>query len=197
MPTTIRQARQDERDALYGICLRTADSGADATGLYSHRELPGDIWVIPYLLFAPEHAFVLDEGGMVLGYVVGTPDTAAFERRLDTEWWPEMRRKYRGWTARAERDAGDLDHLREPPRSDPRLLARYPAHLHINILPVGQSTGFGRKLIEAELRSLRAAGAPGVHLGCGLGNARAIGFYRHVGFREIERTTAVWFAMNL
>jgi ribosomal protein S18 acetylase RimI-like enzyme len=197
MPTTIRRAHPDDRDALCEVCLRTAASGADATGLYSHRELPGDVWAIPYLLFAPDHAFVLDEGDQVLGYVVGTPDTDAFERRLDAAWWPELRKKYRGWTAQAERDANDLDRLAAPPRTDPRLVARYPAHLHINILPTLQSAGLGRKLIETELRALRAAGASGVHLGCGLRNERAIGFYRHIGFREIERTTAAWFAMEL
>ena len=194
---TIRRASRDEAPALYEICLRTADSGADATGLYSHRELPGDVWAIPYLLFAPDHAFVLDADGTVLGYVVGTPDTDAFERRLDAEWWPELRKKYSGWTVQAERDANDLDRLAAPPRTDPGLVARYPAHLHINILPTLQSAGFGRKLIETELRALRAAGASGVHLGCGLRNERAIGFYRHTGFREIERTTAVWFATEL
>ena len=194
---TIRRASRDEAPALYEICLRTADSGADASGLYSHRELPGDVWAIPYLLFAPDHAFVLDADGTVLGYVVGTPDTDAFERKLDAAWWPEVRNKYRGWTAQAELDANVLDRLPAPPHSDPRLVARYPAHLHINILQTVQAGGFGRKLIETELRALRSAGASGVHLGCGLGNERAIGFYHYVGFQEIERTTAVWFAMEL
>jgi ribosomal protein S18 acetylase RimI-like enzyme len=197
MPTTIRRAHPDERHAISEVCLRTADSGADAVALYSHPELPGDVWAIPYLLLAPEQAFVLDAGGTVQGYVVGTPDTDAFERRLDADWWPAIREKYRGWPPQARLDANVLDRLPAPPRTDPGLVARYPAHLHINILPTLQSAGFGRKLIEAELRALRAAGAAGVHLGCGLSNERAIGFYRRVGFQEIERTTAVWFAMEL
>jgi GNAT superfamily N-acetyltransferase len=197
MPPTIRHARPDDCDALYGICLRTAASGADATALYSHPELPGDVWAVPYLRFAPEHAFVLAEAGAPLGYVVGAPDTRAFERRLDADWWPAVREKYRGRRPQAALDRTVLDRLPTPPRTDPALLARWPAHLHVNILPAQQSAGFGRKLIETELRSLRDAGATGVHLGCGLDNARAIGFYRRLGFQEIARTTAVWFAMEL
>ena len=37
-----------DTDALYEICLLTADSGVDASGLYSDRRLPGYIWAAAY-----------------------------------------------------------------------------------------------------------------------------------------------------
>jgi ribosomal protein S18 acetylase RimI-like enzyme len=194
---TIRQARDSDRADLFRICLLTADSGADASELYSDPHYPGLVWSVPYLDFAPEHAFVLDGGDEVLGYVVGASDTEAFEARLESAWWPKLAETYSRAQPTAQLDAMVLERIRRPQGSDPAIVRDYPAHLHINLLPPAQSGGWGRRLIEAELASLRAAGAPGVHLGVSLRNERAMGFYRHVGFSEIGRGGAVWFGREL
>jgi len=47
-PFRIRRAEPRDIDALYEICLLTADSGVDATALYSDRKLPGYVWAAPY-----------------------------------------------------------------------------------------------------------------------------------------------------
>jgi ribosomal protein S18 acetylase RimI-like enzyme len=193
-----RPAGPQDRAALFSICLLTAASGEDATGRYSDPDYPGLVWAVPYLDFAPRHCFVVDEGGTAIGFVVGTPDTLSFERRLEAGWWPGLRRHYAGRAPRAELDSRVLDYIRAPEASDPAIVARYPAHLHINLLAPARSGGWGRKLIEAELESLRDAGASGVHLGVSDINHRAIGFYRHVGFTELSRSPgAVWFGRQL
>ena len=188
MPPHIRPARPADRAALFNICLLTADSGTDASALFSDPDYPGLVWSVPYLDFEPDHAFVVDDDGAVVGYIVGTPDTKAFEAKLDAEWWPKLAERYAARTATAPFDAKVLDRLATPPHSHPGVVATHPAHLHINLLPPAQSGGWGRKLIEAELASLRQAGARAVHLGVSPTNARAIGFYHHLGFKEIERS---------
>ena len=45
------------------------------------------------------------------------------------------------------------------------VVARYPSHLHIDLLPRAQGQGHGRLLIESLLDLLRAEGSGGVHLG--------------------------------
>lgn len=197
MSLQIRPAEQRDRDALFSICLWTADAGADGSSLYSKPEYPGLVWSVPYLDFAPEHAFVLDDGERVLGYIVGTPDTPAFESRLDRDWWPVLAEKYRGVEPQAPSDAGVLDRIRAPKHTSSELSSAYPAHLHINLLPPAQSGGWGRKLIETELASLRRAGAPAMHLGLSLANDRAYGFYRHIGLTEIGRGDAIWMGCRL
>jgi ribosomal protein S18 acetylase RimI-like enzyme len=67
----------------------------------------------------------------------------------------------------------------------PQFARDYPAHFHIDLLPEAQSHGFGRQLIEQFCDSAKASGAGGVHLGVARRNTNAIGFYRHLGFREI------------
>ncbi|MFI6077940.1 hypothetical protein ACIA5C_41060 [Actinoplanes sp. NPDC051343] len=58
----IRPYRPADRDALYDICVRTADAGDDARGRYSHDNLMGDLFAVPYAVLEPDMAFVVDDG---------------------------------------------------------------------------------------------------------------------------------------
>lgn len=188
----IRPYAPADRDALYRICLETGDSGADATALYRDPLLIGHIWAGPYAEFAPDFAFVLEDKSGVCGYVIGTPDSAQFEAQLEQGWWPALRARYPepAEVPPAERtpDQRLMGLIHHPHRSDPALLQGYPAHLHIDLLPRGQGGGHGRRLMERLFGRLREAGAPGVHLGVGSRNERAIGFYRHLGLQELGRS---------
>ena len=192
----IRSAVPADMDALYEICLLTADSGVDASALYSDRKLPGYVWAAPYGALEPDFAFLLTDGERRLGYCIGVPDTAAFEDRLDREWWPKVRAELAGFKPTAKYDEMVLGKINTPERHDPEQLVDYPAHLHINLLPEVQSGGWGRRLIETELDALRKAGARGVQLGVSPTNIRAQGFYRHVGFTDISRPGHVTFGMK-
>jgi len=193
----IRRAEPGDLDALYEICLLTADSGVDASALYSDRKLPGYVWAAPYGALEPDFAFILTDGDRALGYCVGAPDTAAFEARLEREWWTGVRAALAGFTPTAKYDAMVLDRIMTPERHDPDQLVDYPAHLHINLLPPAQSGGWGRRLIETQIKALRDAGANGVMLGVSPQNERAIGFYKHVGFTDISKPGHVTFGMKL
>jgi len=193
----IRRAEPGDSDALYDICLKTADSGRDATALYSDPRLPGYIWAAPYGAFEPDFAFMLDDGGEAVGYVVATPDTTNFARRLEAEWWPNLRRAFAGVVPSKPSDAAAIERILAPEDHEGWLLADYPAHLHINLLPQAQSGGWGRRMIETELEALRQAGVRGVHLGVSPANERAKGFYRHVGFTDLSRDDHVLYGMKL
>ncbi|GHS89166.1 hypothetical protein AGMMS50218_14780 [Actinomycetota bacterium] len=62
------------------------------------------------------------------------------------------------------------------------VLAQYPAHLHIDLLPRAQGGGLGRRLITALADALRERGVPGVHLGVEARNTGARAFYARIGF---------------
>ncbi|TSD87610.1 GNAT family N-acetyltransferase [Mycobacterium sp. KBS0706] len=193
----IRRATRDDTAALSEICLKTAASGDDASTLYGDPRLPGYVWSVPYLKFAPDFAFVLVEDGRTIGYVLAAPDTAAFAERLEQDWWPQVRRDIAGFEPTRPRDAEILERIARPESHADWLLAEYPAHLHINILPQAQSGGWGRRMIETELAALKAAGITGVHLGVAPDNERAKGFYRHLGFTDVSRDGHAIFAMRL
>ena len=66
-------------------------------------------------------------------------------------------------------------------------LDNYPAHLHIDILPIAQGKGYGRKLIETILNQLQTLNVQGVHLIVSNDNQNAVGFYQQVGFKELKK----------
>ncbi|MGK2948109.1 MAG: GNAT family N-acetyltransferase [Acidimicrobiales bacterium] len=184
----IRSYRADDLEALYDICLRTGAAGEDATELMADPRLLGDLYAAPYAVLEPEHAFVLDEGtGVAVGYVLGALDTVAFDARCETEWWPALRERHPAGESTGRLDDLFLARLHEPRPAPADVLARFPSHLHIDLLPPVQSGGWGRALLERLFSALRDDGSPGVHLGVTSLNQRAVGFYRHLGFEELER----------
>ena len=90
----IRAYRPSDRWVVYDICARTADAGGDSRGQYSTDALMGDLFAGPYLTLDPALAFVVDDHGRAIGYVLGTADTAGFVRRFRDEWLPGFAARY-------------------------------------------------------------------------------------------------------
>jgi len=192
----IRSAVEADRDALYDICVRTGDSGSDARHLLTDHRLHGHLWAGQYLTFAPEFALVAELDGAVLGYVLGAPDTAAFEATLLTDWWPARQAEYPLPGTGSPLDLELIRRLHRPDRTADAVVAKYPSHLHINLLPPVQGIGMGRALMDAFFSRLRNAGSAGVHLGVSPHNAHALGFYEHLGLRRHDHLGGVLFTQR-
>jgi ribosomal protein S18 acetylase RimI-like enzyme len=195
---SVRPAVPADTASAYRICLRTGADGADATDRYRDPELLGHLYLGAYLSLAPEFAFILaDENDQPVGYTVGVPDTLAFERRCELHWWPRLRDRYPIGSG-DDADADLIRQLHAPYRTDVALATRYPAHLHIDLLPQAQGQGHGRRLMDRLLGALAAAGAAGVHLGVSAANTGAVAFYQRLGFTEYRRHHgAITFARDL
>jgi ribosomal protein S18 acetylase RimI-like enzyme len=198
----IRPCQRDDLEAVYRICLATGDNGRDATHLYDDPKLIGHIYAAPYVIFAPQCGFVVENAAGVGGYILGALDTADFERRLEEKWWPGLRPRYTDPTGKPPGE-WSLEETRRwqvhHPRPTPaRISGPYPSHLHIDLLPRLQGRGIGRRLIDLWLATVRGLGSPGAHLGVGSGNSRAAGFYRAGGWRELEppSSRALWFGIR-
>lgn len=197
--TRIRPFRSGDEPALSEICLRTADAGADATGVFADDDLWGEVFVLPYVARHPDLAFVVeDEGGVPLGYVVATPDTRAFEDWFRDEWWPRFETRWPKPTSEVTRQDGTLIYAygrragAEPYGDD------YPAHLHIDLLPELQGQGWGRRLIESVTAALRERDVAGLHLVASAKNTGALAFYERLGFTALpSHPGAQAFAMSL
>jgi ribosomal protein S18 acetylase RimI-like enzyme len=185
---TIRPYRVSDRDAVYEICVRTADAGQDARGQYSTDDLMPDLFAGPYVYLEPELAFVLaDADDRPAGYVLGTADTARFVRRYHEVWIPMLAERYPRPPdpARTAEELLLAGHYRPEDRLRPEL-AQYPAHLHIDVLPEYQGAGHGRALMQTWLAAAAAAGATAVFLHMDPTNTRARAFYDRLGFRELQ-----------
>jgi ribosomal protein S18 acetylase RimI-like enzyme len=185
---TIRAFRPGDERALYDICLRTGASGEDATRLYRDPNLLGEIYVGPYLRLAPSLAFVGEDEWGVAGYVLGVTDTRAFEKACERDWWPALRPRYPlGLFPPDSPDDRLVRMIHGPRETSEDVVERYPAHLHIDLLPRLQGRGYGRRLLSTLFTALLDVGVSAVHLGVGLANQRAIGFYDRMGFTVVHR----------
>ena len=184
----LRRVADEDRPALYEICLRTGNVGGDARRLYRHPDLLGHIYVGAYVELAPKCCLVVEDEGGVGGYVVGVCDTRAFEEACASSWWPPLQRRYPLSLATASpAERARLRQLHAPQLTPAALSGSYPAHLHINLLPRLQRQGWGRRLID-RFRGLAAEqGAKALHLIVADENTRACAFYRRYGFRELGR----------
>lgn len=182
----IRPYHPTDLTALYRICLGTGDAGQGAEQLYRDPDLLGHYYAAPYAVLEPDLSFILTRDGIPCGYVLAARDTAEFGQRCEVEWFPPLRARYP--LPPADDSSHDAQMIRNIHRGQRQNndFPGYPAHLHIDILPMGQGTGWGRRLIETLTNQLRAVGAPGVYLGVGGRNTNAIGFYEHVGFHRIK-----------
>ncbi len=198
--TRIRPFRPGDEPALADICLRTADDGADATGVLEDDELWAEIFVLPYVAQHPDLAFVVEtDDGRVAGYVVGTPDTAAFEDWFAGEWWPAFAERWpKPETERTRQDGILIYAYGRRAGAEPYAQQGYPAHLHIDLLPELQGQGWGRRLIETLAAALRERGVTGLHLVASTGNTGALAFYPRLGFEPLPSHDGVQaFAMAL
>lgn len=196
----LRSYRAGDLDALYEICLVTGDSGRDATALHNDGRLIGHLYSAPYGVLEPGNVFVAEDGEGVAGYVVGTHDTAAFQERLEREWWPALRKQY-DRAAPASLTAADrqrLEAIRSPGSSPADLMQRYPAHIHMNLLPRLRGQRIGTRLLQMWIAQARAAGVRGIHLGANAKNTGGMAFWTRSGFTPLQTVgRTVWFGMAL
>ena len=190
----VRPYRRDDRDDVREICFRTGFMGRPVAGQFSDRDAFAHLFCTWYVDHRPECAWVVDDGsGRAVGYLIGSPDVPG---RDGPEGWRHVAGfalghgigrgvLVRPGTSAFLRRAGrDL-------RADRRVLApvadtrRFPAELHINLLPVVRGRGFGGALMRTFLGRLRDLGVPGVRLGTFGENTGAIAFFGAQGFRPV------------
>jgi ribosomal protein S18 acetylase RimI-like enzyme len=189
----IRPYGSADREAVREIVFSTGFLGEPADWYWRDAKSFADVWSGYYTDREPESAFVAVDGGAVLGYLLGCVDTrrapsprAAILRQL---WRRKLlvRPGTAGFFWRSIGDALRDPHVPSGALDDPR----FPAHLHIDLLPAARGRGAGRGLVEAWLDRLRALGSPGCHLGTLAENTSAIRFFERMGFARHGPPTLV------
>ncbi|PPQ83277.1 hypothetical protein CVT25_004016 [Psilocybe cyanescens] len=188
MSLKIRQATENDAPFLSQICLRNGDAGKTAEHLHEFGELPGLVYAVPYVKLPTTWGFVLENEGTkeVVGYILGSTDTRAFERYAAEHWWPALAEQYpqeRMVKPADERYAKLLRNMDTAPDAN---IAFSPAHLHIDILEDYQKQGWGKKLIATAVQFLTEQGLQGVWLGLDPRNEGAKNFYQRLRFENIE-----------
>lgn len=186
----IRPLHSRDIESLYAISLATGAIGQDASSLYRDGRLIGHIYVGPYAVLTPSSCFVAEQGNKIVGFVVGTLDTASFERRLEDEWWPKLRHQYPDPDVKHS-DGWDADQKRcfmvhHPAKTPSEILTAYPSHVHLNLLPEAQRKGIGTSLLNLWISQAEELGSCGVHVGVNAQNHNAKFFWQAQGFSNLD-----------
>jgi ribosomal protein S18 acetylase RimI-like enzyme len=193
---TIRSYRAGDRAAVLQIAADTGFFGAPVEAFLDDRRLMQDAFVAYYVDREPEHLWVAEADGEVVGYISGSVGgrhaalgrariaaatvfrSLTFRYRFGRKSW-----RYFGRAAQAV--------LRgEYPHAD---LKHYPAELHINLAEGARGLGLGKGLMNTCLDQMSALGMPGIHLNTTSLNAAAVGMYEKMGFQLLGRKrTRLW-----
>lgn len=192
----IRPYRPEDRVAVRHVCFETGYLGAPVVDRWRDQESFADLFSGYYTDHEPGSAYVLELDGRVVGYLLGCRDsrTAPNEAKVLVHhivWRGVMFRP--GTAGFLWRCVGDIagDAVRRQLAAPVRFDERWPAHLHIDLLPEGRGQGFGAELVRTWLDRLRAEGIPGCHLTTFAENAPAIAFFESMGFERRGRPELV------
>ena len=186
---SLRHARWEDYAALNRVCLLTGDSGKDATTREDDPDLLGLIYAVPYQVYSPQFAFVVQGPEGVCGYLLGTPSSEQFYARVEREWFPPL--------ASRLRDPGPDETLwsgsdwaryaiHHPEFVYPPVLHDYPGHGHIDLLESARGRKIGSRGMRVMMERLAATGISGMHLQVSPTNDGALAFYLTLGFSRLE-----------
>ncbi|EJU05154.1 acyl-CoA N-acyltransferase [Dacryopinax primogenitus] len=210
MPLSLRPGTPADAPSLSKICLLTGNYGTSAEHLHSRGELLGLVYAEPYVLRDGTFAFVLvdsaereegEEGTEerkeeVVGYIIGAYDTALYEAERGRDWFPLLAKKYPVGSEGTDADKYYYGLFASPPKTGQDVLSIYPSHLHIDILPAYQRTGWGRKMVHTIIEHLSSKGYKGVWAGIDSRNEAGRRWYIKLGFRRVESEVGEYWVMD-
>ena len=182
----IRDYRPADRPRVRHICHATGYMGEPIDWAWSDVESFADMYSGYYTDHEPESISLVEHDGEVIGYLLGCLDSrrAASATAVAARHAVGRLLLLRPGTARfIWRGVADLLRGGARGRARPFWDPRWPAHLHIDLLPAARGHGAGRLLMERWMTRLGELSVPGVHLGTFLENRPAIAFFQRLGFR--------------
>jgi len=191
MPS-IREACMEDLEILGQIAHQTGFFGSSAGVFFPSEPLFTDLWIRPYLEGAGCCNFLTESEGRVLGYIIGSCSLSGYQ-----QWFAQhipllLAKALGGSYPNLWKSLPYLLRMARYP-SKPAPTARFPAQLHINLLPQSRGSGLGQQLMETYLDCLRARRIPGVQLSTTTENRAAIKLYERNGFRIFtEYQSPLW-----
>lgn len=198
MSVDVRLYRRSDRVAVRRICCDTADAGRPLEALFDEpqplpalRDLFADLLVSAYTDVSNPLVWVAVQEGDVVGYLTGCLNEIRLARVRLFRVLPATltRAVLRGvWARRsflqfawANRNALWERTPRFPVERE------YPAHLHINLVPIVRGAGIGGVLVDRFVEVAKNAGSSGIAVSVREDNTRGRAFFERNGFVPLAR----------
>jgi len=160
---TIRSYRASDRGAIRKLCCETGFLGTPIDPVYEDRQLFADFLTTYYTDWEPESSFVVETGGEIRGYLLGSrrplrnqlysfwQNISLFLKALTRYFrYSEASQRFIRWTL--------VNGWREVPAAPRRV-----PHFHINLLPDARKMSTTRALMSAYLSYLYRCGEKRVY----------------------------------
>ncbi len=185
----VRPYESADRARVRHICFVTGFMGEPVDWLWRDEESFADLFSGWWTDHEPGSASVAEIDGEVAGYLLGCADSrwVANPVRLMGRHMFGRRLLVRPGTAGVLwRMMGDavVDGVRRRLPAATVYDPRWPAHLHIDLLPRCRGRGVGRALVRGWLERLAADGVAGCHLETMAENTGAVAFFESMGFER-------------
>jgi len=185
----IRPYEPADRAGVRKVCYETGFMGERVDWLWRDEESFCDMFSAHWTDHEPELATVAVLDDVVVGYLLGSMDSRSVSNAGKLVAHHAFRRGMLitpgtagiFWRMIGDGITDSLKHRLPPPTYYD---ARWPAHLHIDLLPVCRGRGIGATLVRGWLDTLRQASVPGCHLQTMAENHKAIAFFETMGFTK-------------
>jgi ribosomal protein S18 acetylase RimI-like enzyme len=189
MEILVRPYRPEDRQMVRDICYATGYMGDSPDWYWRDVESFSDLWSRYYTDREPESLLVgAGPDDVVVGYLLGCVDTTKeneFNRLLGyhaLRRYCLLRPGTAGYLWRTVADVLRDNVVGRRPLPAPLHDQRWPAHLHINLLPEARAQGLGRQLMRRWLDRLHELQVPGCHVDTMAENRSAVAFFEATGF---------------
>ncbi len=180
MMETIRKIRKEDLKAIEYVCGQTAGPMCRREPVIANRV--AKMFSTYYVLECADTSFCLaDENDKPVGYILCEPNYRRYRKLYRNKYVPEI--------FKLKKNDGLKSWLFPIPYSF--FGRKYPAHLHIDILPEYQSNGYGSKMVKTLLAELENTGVKGVMLTADLENTGAVRFYERLGFKTLVKSKKI------
>ncbi|MDE5546991.1 MAG: GNAT family N-acetyltransferase [Anaeroplasmataceae bacterium] len=144
---------------------------------FQNKEVVCWMFLDYYLESESEHAYVLVDNDVVIGYIVASTNAKLYEKQMKEKWIPKIRKQslFLGIFSK-------ICLLVSKP-----LDQKYSGGFHMNITPKYQKLGLGKRLLDVLRNHLSLYGYSYLYLITENERTRGYGFYKHYGFKEVKK----------
>ena len=170
---TIRNYKAEDRENLLKICIETSSLPTESKKDLDFLNLMYNDY---YAKIEPDNCFVAaDDNNNAVGYILCAKNFDDYYKTFRGLYLPLIKKLGVKYYVMAISEI-----------SVHRLFKnKYPAHLHIDILPVCQGKGTGTALMNELKDHLKENGVNSLMMSCGMGNKKAISFYKKNNFKML------------
>lgn len=192
----VRPYCQQDKAAVYEVCRRTCDDGADGTEIFPENpDLIGDKLIGSFLQGNHEYCFVVEDSEGVCGYVLASLDAREHHNKMDSEYTPSMCVKYpkpeatEGLSPSEEMICGFYGQKSVLPDS---LYSAYPSILRMDMLPnrvPAVDADASRRALACAVAALKVNGSHGIFAEVHVGDVSTAEAYAKLGFFRLMQQT--------